>query len=68
MSNRMEEQYKTMDEAYRSEIKEVVKALDTQFNDRSVVWSDKATDRRNTEETFLEDRLTLRDEQQKGNG
>lgn len=66
MSNRMEEQYKTMDEAYRSEIKEVVKALDTQFNDRSVVWSDKATDRRNTEETFLEDRLTLRDEQQKG--
>ena len=66
VAQRMEEQYKTMDGAYRDEIKEIVNALDTQFGQRIIVWQQKASDRRETEERFMETRLDLRNEQQNG--
>merc|ERR1712042_5226 len=66
VSQRMEDQYKTMDSAYREEIKQIVNALDTQFHQRIVVWPQKADARREAEENFMEARLALREEQQAG--
>lgn len=66
VSQRKEEQYKTMDGAYREEIKEIVNALDTQFQERIVLWQEKAKHRRETEDGFMEARLDLRNEQQVG--
>jgi len=64
VSQRMEEQYKTMDQAYREEIKQIVKALDNQFDARIFDWERKAKELSEKEENFLENRLKLREEQQ----
>ena len=50
----MEEQYKTMDQAYREEIKQIVKALDNQFDARIFDWERKAKELSEKEENFLE--------------
>lgn len=54
VSQRMEEQYKTMDQAYREEIKQIVKALDNQFDARIFDWERKAKELSEKEENFLE--------------
>ena len=54
VSQRMEEQYKTMDQAYRDEIKQIVKALDNQFDARIFDWERKAKELSEKEENFLE--------------
>ena len=38
VAQRSEEQYKTMDQAYREEIKQIITALDSQFDDRIFDW------------------------------
>ena len=50
----MEEQYKTMDSAYREEIKQIIKALDSQFDGRIYDWDNKARELSKKEEDFLE--------------
>ena len=38
VAQRSEEQYKTMDQAYREEIKQIITALDSQFDERIFDW------------------------------
>ena len=64
VAQRSEEQYKTMDGAYRDEIKQIIVALDAQFDERVFDWRRQAGELSEKEEKFLEDRLTLREEQQ----
>jgi len=64
VAQRSEEQYKTMDQAYREEIKQIITALDSQFDERIFDWRRQAKELSEKEEKFLEDRLTLREEQQ----
>ena len=64
VAQRSEEQYKTMDQAYREEIKQVITALDDQFEGRVFDWRRQAKEISEKEEKFLEDRLKLREDQQ----
>lgn len=64
ISQRMEEQYKTMDHSYRDEITQIITALDHQFDSRIFDWQKQATELRSKEESFLGNRMKLRDEQQ----
>jgi len=65
LAQRMEEQYKTMDGAYRQEIKQIVTALDTQFNQRIETWQEKSAVQREKEEEFMEARMQMRAENAK---
>ena len=43
VAQRSEEQYKTMDQAYREEIKQIITALDSQFDERIFDWRRQVT-------------------------
>ena len=49
---------------YREEIKQVITALDDQFEGRVFDWRRQAKEISEKEEKFLEDRLKLREDQQ----
>ncbi|CAG5095885.1 Oidioi.mRNA.OKI2018_I69.XSR.g14384.t1.cds [Oikopleura dioica] len=66
ITQRMVEQYRTMDRAFRDEAKQVIAALDAQFKDVEAtdLWREKAAHLSKTENNYLEDRFELRDELQ----